>query len=54
MTLAFLMGPRYRVERGATEEADQAKLALQLVVVSELRAIVECDRTPGGFGQISR
>ena len=38
----------------ATEEADQAKLALQLVVVSELRAIVECDRTPGGFGQISR
>jgi hypothetical protein len=54
MALAFSMGPRYRVERGATEEADQAKLALQLVVVSELRAIVECDRTPSGFGQISR
>jgi hypothetical protein len=38
----------------ATEGSDQAKLALQLVVVSELQAIVECDRTPGGFGQISR
>jgi hypothetical protein len=36
------------------EEADQANLALQLVVVSALRAIVESDRTPGGFVQISK
>jgi hypothetical protein len=37
-----------------TEEAYQAKLALQLVVVSELGAIVESDRTPGGFVEISK
>ena len=37
-----------------TEEADQAKIALQLVVVSELRAIVGGDRTPGGFVLISK
>jgi hypothetical protein len=37
-----------------TEEADQAKVALQLVVVSELRAIAGSDRTPGGFVQVSK
>jgi hypothetical protein len=37
-----------------TEEVDQAKLALQLVVVSELPAFVKSDRTPGGFLQISK